>query len=82
MTRKIKIKTFDGKIGQYVSKEIEAAYIAPERVRLHLADIGIIYSCPDYWTFGEDLIVYRNRSTGEYLYTIRPSFDERRPRNG
>lgn len=80
MTRKIEIKVFDGKTKRRASKEIEASYIAPEEVRRRLADLGIVYSCPDYWTLGEDLIVYLDRSSGGYLYTLRPCFDERRPR--
>lgn len=82
MTRKIEINVFDGLYQSRATKSIEAEYISTEEIRRRRGDLGIAYSRPDFWTLGEDLIVYRNRSTGEYLYTIRPSFDERRPRNG
>lgn len=79
MTRKIEIKVFDRETGRRLPKEIEATYIPSEDVRRHRGDLGIVYSCPDFWTLGKDLIVYQDRG-GRYFYTTRPSFDERRPR--
>lgn len=79
MTRKIEIKVFDRETGRRITKEIEAIYIPSEDVRHHRDGLGIVYSCPDFWTNGEDLIVYQDRD-GRFFYTTRPSFDERRPR--
>lgn len=78
MTRKIEINVFDGLYQSRATESIEADYISAEEIRRRRADLGIVYSRPDFWALGEDLIVYLDRSSGRYLYTLRPGFGERR----
>lgn len=73
MTTKLTITTHLRRGGELIKQreEIEATYLTEKQYREKRAELGIIYSAPDYPTIGSDLIVFQDRG-GSYFYITRP----------